>query len=45
MGSAIGHAYVKRHVLAMKHFSNGTFNRFHQLSGDAHLAVAAEDCE
>ncbi len=45
MRSAIGHAHVQRHVLAMEHLCNGAFHGFHQLGCDTHLAVAAEDCE
>jgi hypothetical protein len=45
MRSAIGHAHMQRHVLAVEHLCNGAFHGFHQLGSDTHLAVAAEDCE
>jgi hypothetical protein len=45
VGGAIGDAHMKGDVLAVKHLGDRALDRLHELGGDAHLAVAAEDCE
>ena len=45
VGSAVGYSHVQRHVLAVKHFSDGALHCLHELGGDAHFAVAAENSE
>ena len=39
---AVGDAHVQRHALAVKRLSHSSLHCFHQLGGDAHLAVAAQ---